>query len=62
MQEHQEKIPNGQREVDSGGPAQYCLLAHATALGLRPLSATMQIAHPSTDVPELRTPRFDEIT
>merc|ERR1719379_873922 len=27
-----------------------------------PPTATMQIAHPSTDVPELRTPRCDAIT
>ena len=34
MQEHQEKIPNGQRGADSGGPAHYGLLAHAAPLGL----------------------------
>ena len=31
MQEHQEKIPNGQRGADNGGPAQYGLLASSSA-------------------------------
>ena len=56
MQEQQEKIPNGQRGADSGGPAQYNLLASSCA---RPAAALRDLLRDPRVLPHGRELRQD---